>query len=142
MESTEIIDDAKEKFNDLFSMNLPEAATCSVICRKRRQPLFPKDRDQTALMQSKTMYLLHCARTDQCPAVNCNCLPTKNLRVLKNSLKRVRAFQIELKFGSVGFYGEGKTGVTGGKANVMNCRSCPHTELQSLWAALQIESSC
>ena len=84
----------------------------------------------------------HCARTDQCPAVNCNCLPTKNLGVLKNSLKRVRAFQIELKFGSVGFYGEGKTGVTGGKANVINCRSCPHTELQSLWAALQIESSC
>ena len=28
-----------------------------------------------------------------------------------NSLKRVRAFQIELEFGSVGFYGEGKTGV-------------------------------
>ena len=65
------------------------------------------------------MYLLHCARTDQCSVVNCNCLPTKNSRVLKNSLKRVRAFQIELKFGSVGFYGEGKTGVTGGKANVI-----------------------
>ena len=28
-----------------------------------------------------------------------------------NSLKRVCAFQIELEFGSVGFYGEGKTGV-------------------------------
>ena len=28
-----------------------------------------------------------------------------------NSLKRVCAFQIELEFGSVGFYGEGKTGI-------------------------------
>ena len=27
-----------------------------------------------------------------------------------NSLKRVRAFQIELEFGSVDFWGEGKTG--------------------------------
>ena len=32
-----------------------------------------------------------------------------------NSFKRVRAFQIELKFGSVGFYGEGKIGVLGEK---------------------------
>ena len=32
-----------------------------------------------------------------------------------NSLKRVCAFQIELEFGSVGFYGEGKTGVPGEK---------------------------
>ena len=31
------------------------------------------------------------------------CLPTELLRVLKNSLKRVRTFQIELDFGSVGF---------------------------------------
>ena len=31
------------------------------------------------------------------------CLPTEHLGVLKNSLKRVRAFQIELEFGSVGF---------------------------------------
>ena len=28
-----------------------------------------------------------------------------------NSFKRVRAFQIELEFGSVGFWQEGKTGV-------------------------------
>ena len=28
-----------------------------------------------------------------------------------NSFKRFRAFQIELEFGSVGFLGEGKTGV-------------------------------
>ena len=41
--------------------------------------------------------------------VNCkkkivNCfLPTKHLRVHMNPFKRVRAFQIELEFGSVGF---------------------------------------
>ena len=32
-----------------------------------------------------------------------------------NSFKRVRAFQIELEFGSVGFQGEGKTEVSGEK---------------------------
>ena len=32
-----------------------------------------------------------------------------------NSFKRVRAFRIELEFGSVGFWGEGKTGVPGEK---------------------------
>ena len=31
------------------------------------------------------------------------CLPKEHLGVLKNSLKRVRAFQIELEFGSIGF---------------------------------------
>ena len=31
------------------------------------------------------------------------CLPTEHLRVLKNSLKRVRALQMELELGSVGF---------------------------------------
>ena len=31
------------------------------------------------------------------------CLPTKHLGVLMNSFKRVRAFQIELEFGSVDF---------------------------------------
>ena len=31
------------------------------------------------------------------------CLPTEHLGVHKNSLIRVRAFQIELEFGSVGF---------------------------------------
>ena len=30
------------------------------------------------------------------------CLPTKHLGVNMNSFKRVRAFQIELEFGSVG----------------------------------------
>ena len=32
-----------------------------------------------------------------------------------NSFKCVHAFQIELEFGSVGFWGEGKTGVPGEK---------------------------
>ena len=31
------------------------------------------------------------------------CLSTKHLRVLKTSLKRVRAFQVELEFVNVGF---------------------------------------
>ena len=43
-------------------------------------------------------------------------LPMKYLRVHMNSFKRVRAFQIELEFGSVGFWGEGKTGVPGEKS--------------------------
>ena len=34
-----------------------------------------------------------------------------------NSFKRVRAFQIELEFGSVGFWGEGKNGVPGEKTS-------------------------
>ena len=48
---------------------------------------------------------------------NCKiaCLPTKHLGVHMNSFKRVRAFQIELEFGSVGFWGEGKTGLPGEK---------------------------
>ena len=43
------------------------------------------------------------------------CLPTKHVGVHMNSFKWVRAFQIELEFGSVGFWGEGKTGVPGEK---------------------------
>ena len=39
----------------------------------------------------------------------------KHLRVHMNSFKRVHAFQIELEFESVGFWGEGKTGVPGEK---------------------------
>ena len=31
------------------------------------------------------------------------CLPTEHLGVFKNSLERVREFQIELEFGNVGF---------------------------------------
>ena len=41
--------------------------------------------------------------------------PTEHLRVLKNLLKRVYAFQIELESGSVGFLREGKTRVPGEK---------------------------
>ena len=42
-------------------------------------------------------------------------MPKEHLRVLKNLLKRVRAFQIELESGSVGFLRERKTGVPGEK---------------------------
>ena len=42
-------------------------------------------------------------------------LPQEHSRVLKNLLKRVRAFQIELESGSVGFLRERKTGVPGEK---------------------------
>ena len=45
-----------------------------------------------------------------------NCLFTHEAhRIHMNSFKRVRALQIELEFGSVGFWGEGKTGVPGEK---------------------------
>ena len=40
---------------------------------------------------------------------------TEHLGVLKNSLKRVPAFQMELEFESVGFKGKGKTKVPGEK---------------------------
>ena len=43
------------------------------------------------------------------------CLPTEHIGVLKNSLKLVPAFHIELKFRSVGSWAEGKTGVPGDK---------------------------
>ena len=39
----------------------------------------------------------------------------EHLGVHKNLVKYVRAFQIDLEFGSVGFYGEWKTGVPGEK---------------------------
>ena len=42
-------------------------------------------------------------------------LPTKHVGVLKDSFKRVRAFQIELECESVGFWGEGKNRVPGEK---------------------------
>ena len=38
-------------------------------------------------------------------------MPTKQLEVVMNSFKYVRAFQIELEFKSTGFWGEGKTRV-------------------------------
>ena len=39
------------------------------------------------------------------------CIPTEHLGVHNNSLKRVRAFKIELEFGNIFFLGERKTGV-------------------------------
>ena len=42
---------------------------------------------------------------------NLICLSSKHLGVVNNLFKRVFAFQIELEFASVGFWGEGKTGV-------------------------------
>ena len=44
-----------------------------------------------------------------------------------NSFQRVRAFQIELEFGSVGFCGEGKTGVSGEKP--LGVRERPNNNL-------------
>ena len=48
-----------------------------------------------------------------------------------NSLKRVRALQIELEFGNVGFKGEGKAGVPGekplGARETTNNKVNPHT---------------
>ena len=41
------------------------------------------------------------------------CLPTEHLGMLKHSLKSIRAFLIELEFGSVGFQGEWETGLPG-----------------------------
>ena len=50
-----------------------------------------------------------------CPCRIVICLHTEHRGVLKSSFKRVRAFQIELEFGSVGFWREVKTGVPGKK---------------------------
>ena len=44
-----------------------------------------------------------------------------------NSFQHVRAFQIELEFGSVGFCGEGKTGVSGKKP--LRVRERPNNNL-------------
>ena len=41
-----------------------------------------------------------------------------------NSFQRVRALQIELEFGNVGFLGEGKTGVPGEKPLGAKERTC------------------
>ena len=52
-----------------------------------------------------------------------SCLPTKLLGVHKNLFKNACVFQIELEFGSVCFYGEGKTGVPGEKPLVAKERT-------------------
>ena len=50
-----------------------------------------------------------------CPCRIVICLHTEHRGVLESSFKRVRAFQIELEFGSVRFWREVKTGVPGKK---------------------------
>ena len=58
------------------------------------------------------------ASTVECQSkknVNVICLPREHQGVHKNSFRNVCAFQIELEFGNVGFWGEGKTGVPGEK---------------------------
>ena len=60
--------------------------------------------------------------SDAAPRLYCTCttvicLYTEHRGVLKSSFKRVCAFQIELEFRSVGFWGEGKTGVPGKKTS-------------------------
>ena len=47
----------------------------------------------------------------------------EHLGVHNISLKRVRAFQIELEFGRVGFYGEAKTEVPGEKPSISKERT-------------------
>ena len=59
----------------------------------------------------------------------------KHLGVHMNSFKRVHGFQIELEFGSAGFWGEGKTGVHGEKPvrarERTNNKLNPHTYMAS-----------
>ena len=50
-------------------------------------------------------------------------------------LKRVRVFQIELEFGSVGFQGEGKTGVPG--ENLSEKGREPTTNSTHIWRRRQ-----
>ena len=61
----------------------------------------------------------------------------EHLGDLKNSLKRVRAFQIELEVGSVDFWGEGKTGVPREKPLVAKKRTNnklnPHGVDAGIW---------
>ena len=63
--------------------------------------------------------------------VNCFFLPTKHKRVHMNSFKRVSAFQIELEFGSVGFWAEEKTGVPGEKP--LGARERTNNKLNHIW---------
>ena len=59
------------------------------------------------------------------------CLHTEHRGVLKSSFKRVRAFQIELEFGSVGFWREVKTGVPGKKPHGAKERT--KNKLNPIW---------
>ena len=58
-------------------------------------------------------------------------LSIEHLGILKNSLKRVRAFQIELEFGRVGLKGEGKTRVLG--ENNLSEQGRKPTKIQLTW---------
>ena len=66
-----------------------------------------------------------------CPCRIVICLHTEHRGVLKSSFKRVRAFQIELEFGSVGFWREVKTGVPG--KNLTEQRREPRTNSTHIW---------
>ena len=59
------------------------------------------------------------------------CLPTKHMEGHMNSFKRVRAFQIELEFGSVGFWGEGKPEYP--EKNLSEQRGEPTTNSTHIW---------
>ena len=47
-------------------------------------------------------------KNKQTKNVNVIYLPTKHQRALGTRVRGVRAFQVELEFGNVGFYGKGK----------------------------------
>ena len=66
------------------------------------------------------------------------CLPTKHIGVYMNSFKRVRAFQIELEFESVGFRGEGKSPEYPQK-NLSEQRREPTTNSTHIWRRRQAE---
>ena len=73
---------------------------------------------QPALYLAQALAWSHNPTYCLCSVLFCKfviCLPTKHLGVHMNSFKRVRTFQIELEFGNVGFWREGKTGVPGEK---------------------------
>ena len=59
------------------------------------------------------------------------CLPTKRIEGHMNSFKRVRAFLIELEFGSVGFWGEGKPEYP--EKNLSEQRGEPTTNSTHIW---------
>ena len=63
------------------------------------------------------------------------CLPTEHLGVHKNSLNCVRAFQIELEFGSVGFEGGGKPEYP--EKNLSEHGREPTTNLNHAWRRRQ-----
>ena len=59
----------------------------------------------------------------------------ERLGVLENSLKCVCAFQIEMEFGSIGFKGEGKTGVP--REKPLGARERTNNKLNHIWRRCQ-----